>query len=676
MDSSKVKKEVFDPIKENREKFENVLVDKLADIFPTVVKDGQVDFKALLAELGEYVEATERYELNWAGKTEAKHIANSDIVGKTLKYLPEDGKNADTTENLYIEGDNLEVLKLLRHSYFNKIKMIYIDPPYNTGNDFIYNDKFSTSGDAVARAEGDVDDDRNRLVVNQKSSGRYHSNWLSMIYPRLKIAKDLLTDNGVIFISIDDNEVDNLKKVCNEIFGEENFIAQIAVVNNLKGRNDRKHIATCHEYLILYGKLNPETFGLPLTDEQKAEYKYTDNNGNQYALRDLRKRGRPDRREDRPNMYFPIYYNRNTKACSLEKVTDDDIEILPIKGDGSDGRWRWGKERVLANLSILEPRYSSRNNRWDIDHRVYLNQVTNGDEEDGDDTEENSVERTSKAKSFWMGGELSTDVGRRAFKSLMPEVEYDYPKAVEFIKKIIYLGTSNDDFILDFFSGSATTAQAIMEINAVDGGKRKFILVQVPEQCDEKSSTYKAGYKNICDIAKERIRRAGEKLKEDNKDKEGIENLDIGFKVFKVGDTNIRWFSEAIRTDEMTLDESMMSDKDKLDFNPGYTDIDIVYEILLRHRDIPLSTRVEHLPQIGNRTYIFADTVVVCLEENITDEIIDKIAEIEPLPNKIIFRDSAFGSDISLKENAMLRLEADMKKHSGLEKKTYRVEFI
>ncbi len=281
--------------------------------------------------------------------------------------------------------------------------------------------------------------------------------------------------------------------------------------------------------------------------------------------------------------------------------------------------------------------------------------------------------------SIWYNKEVGhNQEGRQELKKLFDDKGYfDGPKPVRLLKKILTVANlKNNDIILDFFSGSATTAHAVMQLNAEDGGKRKFIMVQLPEACDENSEAYKAGYRNISEIGKERIRRAGEKIKEDNKEKEGIENLDIGFKVFKVGDTNIRWFSEAIKSDAIELDKAMMSNKDKLDFNPGYTDIDVVYEILLRHRDIPLSATIEHLKDIGPRTYMLADTICVCLDEKIDSEMIDKIAAIDPMPTKIIFRDSAFEADISLKENTMIRLQAQIKKQSGVEKKAYRIEFI
>jgi adenine-specific DNA-methyltransferase len=645
MEFPKIQKEIYNPISEN--------VKKLAELFPSAVRDGQVDFEALKKELGEFEavsdKLSERYELGWAGKAEAKQLANKDIVGKTLKYIPEDSKNPDTTGNLYIEGDNLEVLKLLRNSYYNKIKMIYIDPPYNTGNDFIYKDNFAVSEKENSLAEGEIDEAGERLIVNQKSSGKYHSNWLSMMYPRLRVAKDLLAEDGVIFISIDDNEVHNLRKICDEnsLFGEENFVSQL----NWKGRGgrqDSKHFAVIHEYILCYAK-NIIQFSAGEEIKEGGVYpKYDDVKKRYYKTQLARKWGSNSKRSDRPNLFYAI-------------TAPDGTDLFPMLSDTEEGCWRWSKTRMEKEIQAGNVEFVKNGEKWVAYEKIY--KPLEGEE-------------ATKKYTTWIDN-IGTGTGTDVMKNIFGIKAFDYPKPVDLVKRFILMANVLDNaLVLDFFAGSSTTAHAVMQLNAEDGGNRKFIMVQLPEPCDEKSEAYKAGFKNISEIGKERIRRAGEKIKEENKDKEGIEDLDIGFKVFKVADTNIRWFSEALQSDQMVLDEAMMTDKDKLDFNPGYTDIDVVYEILLRHRDIPLSTNVEKLSSIGARTYIFADTVVVCLEETITEGMIDQIAAIEPMPTKVIFRDSAFGDDISLKTNSMLRLEAQMKKHSGLKKKAYRVEFI
>ena len=490
-------------------------VAKIGKMFPNCVterinENGEleqaIDFDMLKQELSSVVVESneERYQFTWPDKRKAVLAANAPISA-TLRPCREESVDFDNTQNLYIEGDNLDVLKLLQETYLNKIKLIYIDPPYNTGNDFIYNDDFVEEvGDYLANS-GQYDEEGNRLVQNTESNGRFHTDWLNMLYPRLKLARNILSDDGAIFISVDDNEVENAKKIGKEIFGEDGFIAQLVVVSNLKGRNDGKHFASCHEYLLVFAKYNFIASGLPLSDEQKAKFNLYDKDGNAYQLRDLRKRGNADKRSDRPNMYFPIYYDTKTGKVSLEYHTNW-VEILPMLSSGEDGRWRWGKERVLANISLLEPKYSERSKKWGVNYRIYLNPKLNpfGDED--------NEEKTSKAKTLWMGGELSSDVARRELKKLMQSSPFDFPKSPALIKKVLQVGSSQDCIILDFFSGSATTAHAVMQLNAEDGGHRKFIMVQLPEKTDEKSEAYKAGYKNICEIGKERIRRAGKAI--------------------------------------------------------------------------------------------------------------------------------------------------------------------
>ena len=643
MEFPKIKREIFDPINDN--------VKKLAKLFPSAVRDGQVDFESLKKEMGIFEtvsdEPSERYELGWAGKEEARQLAFADVVGKTLKYIPEESKDSGITENLYIEGDNLEVLKLLRNSYYNKIKMIYIDPPYNTGNDFIFRDRYAISEKENSFAEGEIDETGERLVVNQKSSGKFHSRWLSMMYPRLRMAKDLLAEDGVIFISIDDNEVDNLRKICDEVFGEENFLSQLSWKGR-GGRQDSKHFAIIHEYILCYAK-NIVKFNAGEEIKKGNIYpKYDDIKKRHYKTQLLRKWGSNSKRSDRPNLFYAI-------------SAPDGTDLFPMLSDTEEGCWRWGKKRMSEEIQSGSVEFVKKGKEWVAYEKIY---------------EPLEGEESTKKFTTWIDN-IGTGTGTDLVKNIFGIKVFDYPKPVELLVRFILMANVVDNcIVLDFFAGSATTAHAVMQLNAEDGGNRKFIMVQFPEPCDEKSEAYKAGFENISEIGKERIRRAGEKIVKENKDKEGIESLDVGFKVFKVGDTNIRWISEALKSEQMILDKTVLTNKDRLDFNPGYTDINVVYEILLRHRDIPLSTNVEGLDSISARTYIFADTVVVCLEESITEKIIDQIAALEPPPTKIIFRDSAFGEDISLKINSMLRLEAQMKKYTGLKKKTYRVEFI
>lgn len=640
-------------------------IDRIAALFPNCITEmldeehstpekkvykRAVNFEMLKQMLSpDVVDGDEAYEFTWVGKKAAIVEANKPIR-KTLRPVLEDetipsgadsegkpycssgSKDWDTTENLYIEGDNLEVLKLLQESYLGKVKMIYIDPPYNTGNDFIYADDFMRSQEEENEQMGMYDEDENRLFKNTDTNGRFHSDWCSMIYSRLMLARNLLTDDGVVFISIDDNEQENLKKCCDEVFGESNFVGKIAVVNNLKGRNDRKDIATCHEYILIYGKSEFAANGMPLTDEQKAQFDKVDENGSAYQLRDLRKRGRPDRREDRPNMYFPIYYNLETKKCSLVEEPNA-VAIYPIRGDGSDGRWRWGKERVAANLAILEPRYSSIAKRWGIEHRVYLNPSLNPVNLDEEDTED--TERSSKSKSFWIGGELSNDVGRRQLKTIFGAAYFDYPKSIDYILNTIYMGSDSDSIILDFFSGSATTAHAVMQLNAEDGGHRKFIMVQLPEKCDEASEAYKAGYKNICEIGKERIRRAGDKIKSESP--MTTQDLDVGFRVLKLDDTNMKDVYYA--PDD--YDQGMLAGLES-NIKDDRTDLDLLFGCLIDW-GLPLSLpyKSEQIDGCTVHTYNDGD-LIACFDANIPESVVKEIAQRKPL--RAVFRDSGFAS--------------------------------
>ncbi|MBE5917522.1 MAG: site-specific DNA-methyltransferase [Pseudobutyrivibrio ruminis] len=644
---NKVTKEIFNPINEN--------IKKLESLFPEIVKDGQVDFEALKQELGQFEEVgKEKYELTWPGKTQAKQLANTDIVGKTLKYVPEDSKNPETTENLYIEGDNLEVLKLLRNSYYGKIKMIYIDPPYNTGNDFVYRDKFESDKDIINMLEGEINEIGERLVKNQKSSSYYHSNWLSMLYPRIKLARELLTDEGVIFISINDDEVVNLRKICDEIFGANNFIHVLKWKRKKQPSFLHGHVASVMEYIVIYAKDSNKLEKLSIETRSDGNTR-VDNKSNSVSMRLIKKGIRVKLPKEVTIIKAGIYKNKTMETEYLNDVYIKDGRT--INDFYAKARFR-NEQQMIDKFVENDVLFITKNYGF---RRDLLS------------------EELEKRKSIT---DLLLDWGDNQdsdseINELFPEGKpFDYPKPVKLIKNLIACVDTEEQYIMDFFSGSATTSQAVFELNAEDGLNRKFILVQLPEPCDEKSEAYKAGYKNICEIGKERIRRAGEKIKEEFKDKEGIEKLDVGFKVFRVADTNIRWNSEALKEGQITMEEATLKNKDLIDFNPGFTDIDVVYEIMLRHRDFPLTSKIEKLSNIGERTYIFADAIVVCLEEKVTDKIVDGIAAIEPKPIKVIFRDSAFDDDISLKLNTMNRLDAQLKKHNQGKEQSYRVEFI
>ena len=641
MENNKIKKEINDIVNDN--------LKALEQLFPSTVKDGQLDVKALKEELGDFEEVTtEKYELNWAGKQNAKKIVQRGIGNKTLKFVEKDSKNADTTENIYIEGDNLEVLKLLRQNYYNSIKMIYIDPPYNTGNDFVYNDTFKMDKEESDKAEGIISENNEKLQKNQKSTNRYHANWLNMMYPRLKLARDLLTDDGVIFISIDDNEQANLKRLCDEIFGEENFVADI-IWNSTKSVTNTALISVSHTHNLVYFKninyyiKNREKFRLP---DDGEGFSNPDNDPRGAWKADPFQVGgwRPNQQYEIVNSKTGIVYKPNS-GCSWKNDLKKYEELL------KDNRIVFGKN---GESGPQRKRFI-----WE------------------------AKERGKVVKTLWNDIETTTNGTQLLKKIFNGKSIFDNPKPVELLTRILNLSTSSKEhnIILDFFSGSATTAHAVMQLNSEDNGNRKYIMVQLPETTDEKSEAFKAGYKNIAEIGKERIRRAGEKIKQEIEEynsnlklgEEPKEVLDIGFKVFKVDDTNIKWYDL-----ENFNEESQYSfdDPDSLDFVLGSNDIDIVYEIMLRQNDIPLSERLEVLTDIGNRTYFYASTYLICLETEITEEMVEKLASLDPLPIKFVFRDSAFKDNISLKDETFRKLRSLIERNSGESKVSYRVEFI
>ena len=671
MENNKIKKEINDIVNDN--------LKALEQLFPSAVKDGQLDVKALKEELGDFEEVgNERYELNWAGKQNAKKIVQQGIGNKTLKFVAKDSKNADTTENIYIEGDNLEVLKLLRQNYYNSIKMIYIDPPYNTGNDFVYNDTFKMDKEESDKAEGIISENNEKLQKNQKSTNRYHANWLNMMYPRLKLARDLLTDDGVIFISIDDNEVNNLINLCDEIYAEEN---RIGIISRLmkSGGNKGQYFSPNIEYILVYSK-NKENLGYfreDLSDELiKKVYnnieKEGEKKGERYSIKGLCQPGlgiRPNQRYwiEAPDGSFII-----PKGVTFPKILKDGEKVLPTQQDTC---WRWSLDRYLeekekGNIEIRKSSTATalvdeNNNisQWNVFTKIWLS----------DRIEEGKVPTNYIGK--WENRISSSELK-------LLNIPFDFAKPTELIKYLIsILDTNKEMIILDFFSGSATTAHAVMQLNSEDNGNRKYIMVQLPEITDEKSEAFKAGYKNIAEIGKERIRRAGEKIKQEIEEynsnlKQGEEPKkvpDIGFKVFKVDDTNIKWYDL-----ENLNEESQYSfdDPDSLDFVLGSNDIDIVYEIMLRQNDVPLSESLEVLTDIGNRTYFYASTYLICLETEITEEMVEKLASLEPLPIKFVFRDSAFKDNISLKDETFRKLRSLIERNSGESKVSYRVEFI
>jgi len=613
--------------------------DKLQSLFPQCFKEGKLDIDMLLNLCGEYIdEDFEKYKFEWKGKAECFRIAGKRSTG-TLRPSPDESVNFDTTKNLYIEGDNLEVLKLLQTAYFRKVKMIYIDPPYNTGNDFVYNDDFS---DPIAHYK-EVTSQATKS--NPESMGRFHTDWLNMMWPRLRLAANLLRDDGVIFISIDDNEVRNLRMLCDEVFGEENFIAQIIVQSNPRGRQSDTFIASVHDYLLVYAKNAWECVinGSPLTDEQKGEFALSDENGN-YRLLGLRQRGSASRREDRPDMFFPIYVNPSNGAVSLESQSGWEV-VLPRKSDGTDGRWMWGKTKCQIDMNRLVSKMIERRGEYDIFVKDYLNKGEDG-------------ERTRKFKTIWDGKQYNNQFGTQEVKSLVGNA-FSFPKSSQFLMDILRMGSnpSEDDIVLDFFSGSATTAHAVIQLNAEDRGNRRFVMVQLPEVTDEKSDAYKSGYKSICDIGKERIRRAGTKILAEWQEKQtqleiGVQSEqsppDIGFKVLKLDTSNLHtWDGTPISDENMQTLWERFDAREKT-IKRDRSDLDLVFEVMLK-MGIPLDYVVSEITVGERKCYSIGERpfetsmdcmILVCLDFGITPEDITAFCDLAPA--KIIAAEEAF----------------------------------
>lgn len=605
-------------------------VAKIRELFPNCVterinNEGKlehaIDFDMLKQELSDHVVdgLQERYQFTWPDKRKAILAANAPI-NKTLRPCREESVDFDNTENLYIEGDNLEVLKLLQETYLGKVKMIYIDPPYNTGNDFVYEDEFKQSADEYIDNSGQLDEEGNRLVANTESNGRFHTDWLNMMYPRLNLAKDLLSEDGVIAISIDENEVENLKRCCKEIYGESNYIATIISKMNPRGSQSSKDIAITHEYILVIAKSKEyQVNGLELTEEQEKEYKYQDAMGC-YRLLGLRKRGADSRREDSPSMYFPIYYDPdNDNLSTIEKYS---VIIYPKLSDGTDGRWRWSKSKVEREKNLLVVRAVKRGTEYEYDvfSKDYL-----------------SENKRRKPMSIWDDKEINNEFATELLTDLFKEKKiFDYSKSLFLLKKLITVLSSADSLVLDFFSGSATTAHAVMQLNAEDGGKRKFIMVQLQEECVENSEAYKAGYKNICEIGKERIRRAGKKIKEENP--LTTQDLDIGFRVLKCDSSNMEdvYFTPK---EYMDKQQSLFIDNIKKD----RSDEDLLFDAMLK-LDTPLSSKIEKISIAGKTVYNVAQGhLMACFDTDVTDEVITAIAK--EMPSYFVMRDSSQADD-------------------------------
>ena len=576
----------FDIIEDN--------IKKLQELFPEIVTEGKVDIdklallfdKARNEDTEGKLDGEERYEFTWKGKKEAMRLAQKQSTG-TLRPCREESVNFDETQNLYIEGDNLEVLRALQSSYRGKVKMIYIDPPYNTGNDFIYKDDFK---DNIANYKEKMNE---ACKTNTNNDGRYHTNWLNMMYPRLKLARNLLTEDGVIFISIDDNEVANLKKICDEILGEYYYIGQFVKQSKVGGGSDSKYMAKEHEYLLVYAKnidYLPEMFE-EHNKEYLKRYKETDDNG---------------------KFYWDTFARNGLKNPINYDIVAPDGTII-------NGNWIRSKERFEKEYKNGIIRIIKKNDgNWSVQFKQYLN--ING--------------KKPRSMTTDFGGTID---GKREIENLFDNDKvFSYPKSTSFLIKLMrFIAFKEDEIVLDFFSGSATTAHAVMKLNAEDNGKRRFIMVQIPEETDEKSEAFKAGYRNICEIGKERIRRAGKKILEENEGKEGIEDLEIGFKVFKLDSTNLKEWDENILSNKENKQQSF--DDLKNPIKEGRTTEDLVYEIMLKY-GVDLTMQIEELEILGSKVYsVGCGYLMICLEDNISLDLIEAIGNEKP--NRVVLAD-------------------------------------
>ena len=552
-----------------------------------------VNFDALRQLLGDNAvdDSRETYEFRWVGKDAAKAEA-ARPTDKTLRPVVEDSVDWDTTKNLYIEGDNLEVLKLLQRSYMGKVKMIYIDPPYNTGNDFVYHDDFTMSSDEYDEASGVVDDIGNRLVKNTETSGRFHSDWCNMIYPRLMVARSLLSEDGVIFISIDDNEVENLRKICDEIFGDENFLAQCVRKRRDSQANLSKNISPIHEYVIIYCKKNGDILNKVNAKIDENEYK------------------NPDKDPRGKYKTMPC----TNKGGAVYSVTTPTGKTITEE-------WRFKKETydcLYKDNRIVFPRGGEGKPRY----KLFLSEkIAEG-----------------QLANTWLDSLASNQEATREIKSLFDnKIPFDTPKPVELLQFCTQIATKKNSIILDFFSGSATTAHAVMKQNAEDGGNRRFIMVQLPELTDEDSEAYKAGYDNICEIGEERIRRASEKIKEEHP--EVADTLDTGFRIFYVDDSNFNPGVKASPSEYKQQQLDLFADNIK----PDRTDLDLLFGSILAwglQLDMPMETEEVD----GCKIYTVNDgDLVACFAEKVTDKVIEAMAEKDPL--RVLFRDDCFDSD-------------------------------
>lgn len=598
--------------------------EKLRRLFPEVFTEDKIDFEKLKLTLGKAIEVgKERYGMTWPGKADCFKIIQSSSIG-TLKPCREESVNFDTTENLFIEGDNLEVLKLLQKSYYGKVKMIYIDPPYNTGNDFIYPDDYKENLTTYLQYTGQVDAEGKKFSTNTDTEGRFHTKWMNMIYPRLFLAKNLLSDNGVVFISIDDNEISNLRKICDEIFGEENFVALLIWKCRAGGGSDSKYFAKDHEYILAYTKneVALNRLYIDFSEEEKKKFNLEDNRG-RYFLKTLE---RPEQLGLRPNLQYKIIAPNGYIIFKKTK----------------DKNYTWVVSEAKFKELLKEDRivFKQFKDKWMVFRKLYLY------ENDSD-----GQQRKKKPRSILDKVGLTRDGGSELEELLGSRDYFPFPKPSSLIKYLLSIVANNDgDIVLDFFAGSGTTAHAILELNK-DGYNRKFICVQLPELCEKDSEAFKAGFKNISDIGKERIRRV---IKNIEKEKDGTlfkdKELNLGFKVFKLDKSNFKiWDTEQISPDKASIEKQLELHINHIDYKASQDDI--LYEILLK-AGFNLTTKIEKIKLAGKAVYsIEGSAMLICLEKELTKEVIKAMAEKQP--SRVICLDRGFANNDQLKTNAV-----------------------
>lgn len=606
-------------------------ITKIAQLFPDCVtetvdeRSGQpkhlIDFEKLKQNLSDSVmsERAERYQFTWPDKSKAILLANSPI-NATLRPCREDSVDFDNTQNLYIEGDNLDVLKCLKETYLHKVKMIYIDPPYNTGNDFVYEDDFAQSSEEYLANSGQFDEQGNRMFTNAESNGRFHTDWLNMIYPRLKVARDLLTDDGVIFISIDDNEVENLRKVCDEVFGEQNFITQINWVSKSGGSADERYIIKATEYILVYTKAKDSAiFGKEEAETSSDKYKLTDKHEEERGKYTLKK------------LDFRMTSQHYTEALNYPVIDPDGNELWPGgKNHRQDGGWNWRWSKAKYEWGVKNDFIQFvKNNKgsWTLNTKQYQ-KVDNCNR---------PTERGLAYRNFIPSSELNTTQGSRLIAEYFESKIFEYAKPHQLICKCMKIANCDKNaLILDFFSGSATTAHAVMQLNSEDGGNRKFIMVQLPEKTEEKSEAFKAGYKNICEIGKERIRRAGKKIKEESP--LTTQDLDTGFRVLKLDSTNMQ---DIYYSPKDISQADLFSQVDNV--KPDRTGEDLLFQVMLE-LGATLDSKIETTTVAGKTIYNVAEGyLVACFDQDVTDDVVKAIAQMQPA--YAVLRDTSMKDD-------------------------------